>query len=81
MALEQLEFLVVQELFLTDTARAAHVVLPASSFLEKAGTFTNGERRVQKVNPVVTPRPGTKPDGLNCDEQILKLFPQAERTP
>ncbi len=62
-ALEGLEFLVVQELFMTDTARIADVVFPASSFLEKEGTFTNGERRIQKVQKVVEPLSGTKPDG------------------
>lgn len=48
---------------MTETAKMAHVVLPASSFLEKSGTFTNGERRIQRVNQVVEPIPGTKPDG------------------
>jgi formate dehydrogenase major subunit len=62
-ALEGLEFLVVQELFITDTARIADVVFPASSFLEKEGTFTNGERRIQKVQRVAEPLSGTKPDG------------------
>ncbi len=61
-ALECLEFLVVQELFMTDTGRIADVVFPASSFLEKEGTFTNGERRIQKVQQVVDPLPGTRPD-------------------
>ena len=46
-ALEQLEFLVVQDLFLTETAQLADVVLPAASFAEREGTFTNAERRVQ----------------------------------
>ncbi|MBK7343951.1 MAG: formate dehydrogenase subunit alpha [Saprospiraceae bacterium] len=62
-ALQNLELLVVQELFMTETAKLADVVLPASSFLEKDGTFTNGERRVQRVNAVIPPLPGTKPDG------------------
>ncbi len=62
-ALQQLDLLVVQELFMTETAKYATVVLPASSFLEKSGTFTNGERRVQRVNQVIDPLPGTKPDG------------------
>ena len=62
-SLQGLEFLVVQELFMTDTARIADVIFPASSFLEKEGTFTNGERRIQKVQKVVEPLPGTKPDG------------------
>lgn len=62
-ALEKLDLLVVQEIFMTETAKMAHVVLPASSFLEKSGTFTNGERRIQKVQAVVEPLEGTKPDG------------------
>lgn len=47
-ALEKLDFLVVQDLFLTETAKRAHVVLPASSFAESDGTYTNAERRVQR---------------------------------
>ncbi len=62
-ALKKLDMLVVQELFMTETAKMADVVLPASSFLEKNGTFTNGERRIQKVNQVVEPLIGTKADG------------------
>lgn len=62
-AMEGLELLVVQELFMTETAKYATVVLPGASFLEKEGTFTNGERRIQRVNKVVEPIPGTKPDG------------------
>ena len=62
-ALGNLDLLVVQELFMTETAKMAHVVLPASSFLEKSGTFTNGERRIQRVQQVVEPIEGTKPDG------------------
>jgi len=61
--LENLEFLVVQELFMTETARRAHVILPAACFYEKDGTFTNGERRVQRVNKVVEPLANTRPDG------------------
>lgn len=62
-ALNSLEFLVVQELFMTPTAQFANVVLPASSFFEKSGTFTNGERRVQRVNAAIPPLAGTKSDG------------------
>lgn len=62
-ALEKLDILVVQEIFMTETAKMADVVLPASSFLEKSGTFTNGERRIQRVQQVVEPLEGTKPDG------------------
>lgn len=62
-ALQSLDLFVVQELFMTETAKIADVVLPGASFLEKSGTFTNGERRVQRVNAVVPPLEGTKPDG------------------
>mgnify|MGYP001375521927 FL=1 len=62
-ALGRLDLLIVQELFMTETAKMAHVILPASSFLEKSGTFTNGERRIQKVRQVIEPLQGTKPDG------------------
>jgi formate dehydrogenase alpha subunit len=57
-ALEQLEFLVVQDLFLTETAAYADVILPGSSFAEKDGTFTNTERRVQRVRKAIDPLPG-----------------------
>jgi pyruvate,water dikinase len=57
-ALGHLDFLCVMELFLTDTARLADVVLPGASFLEKDGTFTNGERRVQRVRAAVPPVAG-----------------------
>lgn len=62
-AMENLELLVVQELFMTETAKYATVILPGASFLEKSGTYTNGERRIQKVQKVVEPLPGTKADG------------------
>lgn len=53
--LKKLDFLVVQDIFLTETARLAHVVLPAACFAEKDGTFTNTERRVQLVRKAVEP--------------------------
>ena len=62
-AMKALDLLVVQELFMSETAKLADVVLPAASFLEKEGTFTNGERRIQKVNKAVPERLGTKADG------------------
>lgn len=62
-AMDSLDLLIVQELFMTETASHATVILPGASFLEKEGTFTNGERRVQRVQKVVEPLPGTKPDG------------------
>ncbi|MGI6097740.1 MAG: formate dehydrogenase subunit alpha [Dethiobacteria bacterium] len=61
-ALKNLEFLVVQDLFLTETAQYADVVLPAASFAEKEGTFTNTERRVQRIRQAVTPRGCSRPD-------------------
>lgn len=62
-AFENLELIVVQELFMTATSEMADVILPASSYFEKNGTFTNGERRVQRVNKVIEPIGNTKPDG------------------
>ncbi len=62
-AIKNLGFLVVQEIFMTETASLADVVLPASSHLEKSGTFTNGERRIQRVNQAIPPLSGTRPDG------------------
>ncbi|MFO7941860.1 MAG: formate dehydrogenase subunit alpha [Bacillota bacterium] len=62
-ALRSLDFLVVQDIFLTETAEFADVVLPAASFAEKNGTFTNTERRVQRVRQAL-PAPGEAlPDG------------------
>jgi formate dehydrogenase alpha subunit len=61
-ALEQLEFLVVQDIFLTETARLAHVVLPAATFAEKDGTFTNTERRVQRIYRAIPPVGESRPD-------------------
>jgi predicted molibdopterin-dependent oxidoreductase YjgC len=61
-ALEALEVLIVQELFMSETARYADLVLPAAGALEQEGTFTNGERRVQHVRPAVAPPPGARPD-------------------
>lgn len=54
-ALADLDFLVVQDLFLTETARMADVVLPAASFAEKDGTFTNTERRIQRIHRALDP--------------------------
>ncbi|MFC2027704.1 molybdopterin oxidoreductase family protein [Chloroflexota bacterium] len=60
--LSHLEFLVVQDLFLTETAKLANVVLPAASFAEKDGTFTNFERRVQRVRKAIEPTGESLPD-------------------
>lgn len=61
-ALGKLEFLVVQDLFLTETAKLARVVLPAASFAEKEGTFTNAERRVQRLLTAAEPAGKSLPD-------------------
>ncbi|MFO8059602.1 MAG: molybdopterin-dependent oxidoreductase, partial [Bacillota bacterium] len=65
-ALEKLDFLLVQDIFLTETAQYADVVLPAVSFAEKEGTFTNTERRIQRVRSAVSP-----PDSARQDWQII----------
>ncbi len=65
-ALSKLEFLVVQDLFLTETTKFAHMVLPGASFLEKDGTFTNLERRIQRIRKAVEP-----PDGVLPDWQVV----------
>ncbi len=57
-ALESLECLIVQDIFLNETAKYAHVLLPGSSFLEKDGTFTNAERRISRVRKVMPPLAG-----------------------
>ncbi len=57
-ALRNLELLIVQDLFINETAKMAHVFLPGTSFLEKDGTFTNAERRINRVRPVMRPRCG-----------------------
>ncbi len=57
-ALESMECIVVQDIFLNETAKYAHVLLPGSSFLEKDGTFTNAERRISRVRKVMPPRAG-----------------------
>ena len=57
-ALTALDILIVQDLFLNETARFAHVFLPGTSFLEKDGTFINAERRINRVRPVMKPATG-----------------------
>ena len=65
---KKLELLVVQDIFLHETAQIADVVLPACSFAEKDGTFTNSERRVQRVREVVRPVGSSRPDWeIICD--------------
>jgi formate dehydrogenase alpha subunit len=61
-ALQKLELLVVQDCFLTETVKLAHIVLPGTTFAEKDGTFTNTERRVQRVRQAIPPVGNSKPD-------------------
>jgi formate dehydrogenase major subunit len=78
-ALNSLDLLIVQELFLTETALLADVVLPGASFLEKEGTFTNGERRIQRVQKVVDPIGNAKVDGqILIDVMNLMGYPQPQ---
>jgi len=72
-SLNNLELLVVQEIFMSETAKIADVVLPGTSFLEKSGTFTNGERRVQRINAAVSPKSGCKTDGQIVVEMMREL--------
>jgi formate dehydrogenase alpha subunit len=90
-ALAQLDVLVVQDLFLHETAAHAHVFLPAAAFAEKDGTFTNSERRVQRVRRALDPPGQARPDwwitcelarrvarrlGLEVDEQFRYRGPE-----
>jgi formate dehydrogenase major subunit len=70
-ALEALECIIVQDLFLNESAKFAHVFLPGSSFLEKDGTFTNAERRISRVRTVMPPTCGY------ADWQITQLLSNA----
>jgi len=72
-SMNALDLLVVQEIFLSETAKMADVILPGSTFLEKSGTFTNAERRVQQVNAAVKPLEGCKTDGQIIVEMMRKL--------
>lgn len=67
-ALKKAEFIVLQDIFLNETSKFAHVILPAASFAEKDGTFTNTESRVQKINKAIEPVGNSKPDWqIICD--------------
>ncbi len=74
-ALESLELLIVQDLFLNETARYAHVFLPGTSFLEKDGTFTNAERRINRVRPVMASRTGKQEWEITCDLAAAMGYP------
>ena len=72
-ALDSLEFLVVQDIFLTDTAKLAEVVLPAACSFEKNGTFTNTERKVQRIRRAVNP-PGEAKDDLWIISEVSRCL-------
>jgi formate dehydrogenase major subunit/formate dehydrogenase alpha subunit len=80
-ALENLDFLVVQDIFLTETAQMADVVLPAASFAEKDGTFTNTERKVQRIRKAVEPPGQARQDTqIVCELAALMEYPMAYET-
>ena len=74
-ALRAMDLVVVQDLFLNETARFAHVFLPGTSFLEKDGTFTNAERRINRVRPVFPPKQGKDEWQITCDLAAAMGYP------
>ena len=81
-ALEALDFLAVQDVFLTPTARKAHVVFPSVSFAEKEGTCTSTDRRVQRVRKAVEPPEGARPDtDILTDMMNAMGCPQPQLSP
>jgi NADH-quinone oxidoreductase subunit G len=76
-----LDFLVVQELFLTETAQYADVVFPAQSWAERDGTFTSGERRIQRYNPALQKIGDSRPDWQILAQVIEKITDGAEKVP
>jgi formate dehydrogenase alpha subunit len=75
------EFLVLQEIFPSETSRFADVLLPGASFAEKAGTFTNTERRVQLIRPAVPPPGDARPDWWVVAELARRVLTVEGRTP
>ncbi len=81
-ALEQLDFLVVQDIFLSETAKLADLVLPATCFAEKDGAFTNTERRVQRVRKALNPPGEARADWeIICDVATRMRYPMKYRHP
>jgi predicted molibdopterin-dependent oxidoreductase YjgC len=80
--LAKIDLLVTQDIFLTDTAELAHVVLPGVSFVEKDGTFTNTERRVQRVRRAIAPLGNSRPDWeIICDLSSRLGYPMNYSSP
>jgi formate dehydrogenase major subunit len=80
-ALSAMDLVVVQDLFLNETSRFAHVFLPGTSFLEKDGTFTNAERRVNRVRPVMPPRTGKHEWEIVCEVAQAMGYPMSYSHP
>ncbi|WP_341930088.1 formate dehydrogenase subunit alpha [Methyloversatilis discipulorum] len=80
-ALRAMECVVVQDLFLNETAKFAHVFLPGSSFLEKDGTFTNAERRISRVRKVMPPLAGKEDWEVTCMLSNALGYPMDYRHP
>ncbi len=78
-ALQALDLLIVQDLFMTETAQLAHVVLPAASSLEKDGTFTNTERRVQRIRTALDPIGEARADWQILAELSAKIQGQTQK--
>ncbi|HEY0929164.1 MAG TPA: molybdopterin-dependent oxidoreductase, partial [Gemmatimonas sp.] len=76
-ALRAMDCVVVQDLFLNETAKYAHVFLPGTAFLEKDGTFTNAERRINRVRPVTQPRTGMAEWEVVCRLSTAMGYPMA----
>ncbi|WP_281688950.1 formate dehydrogenase subunit alpha [Pseudonocardia thermophila] len=74
-ALAAMDLVVVQDLFLNETSKFAHVLLPGTSFLEKDGTFTNAERRINRVRPVMAPRTGKHEWEIVCEVAQAMGYP------
>ena len=79
-ALRAMDLVVVQDLFLNETAKFAHVFLPGTSFLEKDGTFTNAERRINRVRPVMAPKTGKQEWEIVCEIAQAMGYPMTYET-
>ena len=74
-ALRAMKMVIVQDLFLNETSKFAHVFLPGTSFLEKDGTFTNAERRINRVRPVMASKTGKSEYAVTCDLATAMGYP------